>query len=110
MRQTALGAAPVGATARLLILGRKQSRWRAHGFVIRSMGHQTCRIAVAQVCAIARFLPLPLLLLLPDKVTQSEDEDRPNDEENTHAAASSNGKADPSSAAKGSPGAKGLEA
>ncbi|CAL5221093.1 g3223 [Coccomyxa viridis] len=62
------------------------------------------------VCAIARFLPLPLLLLLPDKVTQSEDEDRPNDEENTHAAASSNGKADPSSAAKGSPGAKGLEA
>jgi hypothetical protein len=32
------------------------------------------------VCAIARFLPLPLLLLLPDKLTQSEEE-RPADEE-----------------------------
>ena len=32
------------------------------------------------MCAIARFLPLPLLLLLPDNLTQSEEE-RPADEE-----------------------------
>ena len=36
-----------------------------------------------QVCAIARFLPLPLLLLLPDKLTQIE-EGEPVDEESSN--------------------------
>ncbi len=35
-----------------------------------------------QVCAIARILPLPLLLLLPDKLTQIEEKQR-EDEEST---------------------------
>ena len=34
------------------------------------------------MCAIARFLPLPLLLLLPDKLTQIEEE-QPEDVEST---------------------------
>ena len=34
------------------------------------------------MCAVARFLPLPLLLLLPDKLTQIEEE-QPEDEEST---------------------------
>ena len=76
----------------------------------RRMGHQACCIGLAQVCAIARFLPLPLLLLLPDKVTQSEGEDRHSDEESLHAAASSDDKADLSSGAKGTSGAKITEA
>ncbi len=33
-----------------------------------------------QVCAISRFLPLPLLFLLPDKMTQ-EEEAQPTDAE-----------------------------
>ena len=36
------------------------------------------------MCAIARFLPLPMLLLLPDKLTQTE-EGQSVDEESTEA-------------------------
>ena len=63
---------------------------------------------IAQVCAVARFLPLPLLLLLPDKLTQSEEE-KPAEEECMHADTSVNGKEGGASGAKDTPVAKGPE-
>lgn len=56
-----------------------------------------------KVCAIARFLPLPLLLLLPEKLTQSE-EQQPVDEENRQAEADS--KADSALVSKNGPAPK----
>ena len=58
------------------------------------------------MCAIARFLPLPLLLLLPDKLTQSEEE-RPADEEKR---LSGNPKADSMSGDEGGQAARSSKA
>ena len=61
------------------------------------------------MCAVSRFLPLPLLLLLPNKLTQSEEE-KPADEESIHTDRSVNGKEGSASGAKDVPVAKGPEA
>ena len=61
------------------------------------------------MCAVSRFLPLPLLLLLPNKLTQSEEE-KPADEESMHADTSVNGKEGSVLGAKDAPVARGPEA